>query len=150
MELRNVKISKKIFWTVLTLLYLLLIYSNSMRTAPESTIQSRGFLGLIEKFFPFAVYNLGLTEHILRKMAHFGEYLVLGMLLAQTVRVYGFFQFRQFGMVLLSGFLMAAADEGIQLFVEGRSGQFSDVMLDLCGVAAGCFVWFVIRLPKKK
>lgn len=140
---------KKIFWTVLTLFYLLLIYSNSMRTAPESTIQSQGLLGLIEKLFPFIIHNLGLTEHILRKMAHFGEYLVLGMLLAQTVKTYGFLVRGQFWIVLISGFLMAAADEGIQLFTEGRSGQFSDVMLDLCGVMTGLFVWRLIKLFKR-
>lgn len=138
-------VRKKFFWTALTLIYLLFIYSNSMRTAPESTIQSQGILELIEMFFPFIIHNLGLTEHILRKMAHFGEYLVLGMLLAQTVKTYGFLRLRQFWIVLISGFLMAAADEGIQLFTEGRSGQFSDVMLDLCGVMAGLFMWRLIK-----
>lgn len=141
---------KKIFWTALTLLYLLLIYSNSMRTAPESTIQSQGLLGLIEKFLPFVVRNLGLTEHILRKMAHFGEYLVLGILLTQTVKTYGFSQLGQFWIVLISGFLMSAADEGIQLFIEGRSGQFSDVMLDLCGVMTGLLVWRLIKFFQTK
>lgn len=140
---------KKVFWTALTLFYLLLIYSNSMRTAPESTVQSQGLLELIEKMFPFIIHNLGLTEHILRKMAHFGEYLVLGMLLAQTVKTYGFLVRGQFWIVLISGLLMAAADEGIQLFTEGRSGQFSDVMLDLCGVMTGLFVWRLIKLFKR-
>lgn len=140
----------KLFWTALTLLYLVFIYSNSMRTASESAIQSRSFLGLIEKFFPFLVHSLGLTEHILRKMAHYGEYLVLGVLLAQMVKTYGFFQMRQFWTVLLSGFLIAAGDEGIQLLTEGRSGQFSDVMLDLCGVMTGLYIWRLIKFFGKR
>ena len=146
--LRSSSYKKQIFWTALTLFYLLFIYSNSMRTAPESTVQSQGLLGLIEKIFPFVIRHLGLTEHILRKMAHFGEYLVLGMLLAQTVKTYGYLRLRQFWIVLAGGFLMAAADEGIQLFTEGRSGQFSDVMLDLCGVMAGLFVWRLIEFVR--
>lgn len=141
---------KKLFWTALTLFYLLFIFSNSMRAAPESSVQSQGLLRLIEKCVPFVVHNLGLSEHILRKMAHFGEYLVLGLLLAQTVKVYGFFQIRQFWIVLSAGFLMAAADEGIQLFMEGRSGQFSDVMLDLSGVITGLFVWRMINFFRTK
>lgn len=140
------KYNKKIFWTALTLLYLLFIYSNSMRPAVESSNQSQGLLRMIEKAFPFIVHTLGLTEHILRKMAHFGEYMILGMLLAQTVRAYGVFPVRQLWLVPPAGFLMASVDEGIQLFTEGRSGQISDVLLDLCGVVAGLLIWRIITL----
>lgn len=143
------KHKREVLWTVLTLLYLLFIYSNSMRPAAESSGQSQGLLKMIERVFPFAVHTLGLTEHVLRKMAHFGEYLILGLLLAQTAEAYGFLRVRQLWAVPLSGFLMASVDEGIQLFVDGRSGQFSDVLLDLCGVAAGLFVWNIFRLFEK-
>ena len=140
---------KEIFWTALTLLYLLFIYSKSMRPAVESSNQSQGLLKMIEKAFPFIVHTLGLTEHVLRKMAHFGEYLILGMLLAQTVKVYGFFLVGQLWLVPLSGFLMASVDEGIQLFTEGRSCQLSDVMLDLCGVITGLLIWRFIRFFRR-
>ena len=136
----------EIVWTAVTLLYLLFIFSNSMRPAVQSSAQSQGLLGIIERLFPFVIHKLGLTEHLLRKTAHFGEYLILGLLLAQTVRAYGFFLDHQLWLVPLAGFLMASADEGIQLFTEGRSAQFSDVMLDLCGVAVGLLVWRLFQL----
>lgn len=37
------------------------------------------------------------------------------------------------------------ADETIQLFVEGRSGQISDVWLDLAGALTGTMLYLTLR-----
>ena len=45
----------------------------------------------------------------------------------------------------VGGLLAAALDECQQLFVPERSGQVSDVVIDLAGAAAGLLVFSLIR-----
>ena len=74
-------------------------------------------------------------DHAVRKTAHFAEYAILGFLLTGAASLgNGWKSFLQPG---LTGALYAASDEFHQLFVPGRSGQISDVLLDSAGVCFG-------------
>ena len=64
-------------------------------------------------------------DHPIRKMAHALEYAVLGFLVYMT--------YKDWKVALLVCILYACSDEFHQLFVKGRSGQISDVILDSCG-----------------
>ena len=78
-----------------------------------------------------------LTEHLVRKTAHFAEYALFGVLLWNCLRTY---ELPRRVWTLLEAWLILAApfvDETLQLFTEGRSGQLSDVWLDMAGAAAG-------------
>ena len=91
-----------------------------------------GILGLTN--FPYAE----LLETIIRKMAHFAEYFILGILMSMTIR-----ETKCKSRILMPwaiATIVAACDETIQLFSAGRSGQITDVMLDSCGVLVGCVV----------
>ena len=81
------------------------------------------------------------SQNFARKAAHFTIYTVLGILLsfavAQHSRRYPVFSFT-------GGVLYAISDEIHQLFVPGRSGQISDVLIDSLGVALGCIIVFAI------
>jgi VanZ family protein len=51
----------------------------------------------------------------------------------------------------LHSFLYACSDEYHQTFVEGRIGQFSDVLIDMVGVFAGIlFVFLLVSLRKDR
>lgn len=51
---------------------------------------------------------------------------------------------------LLIGVEYAAIDEIHQLFIDGRSGQISDVCIDAIGIAIGvCFVMAVYKIVLK-
>ena len=124
-------------WHVVILVYVCFIYGNSLTPASISS-QESGFL--LEKVRA-AMESLGwehlwLTEHIIRKKAHFTEYAVLGAL---TAREYGGLErhriFNRDGLMLI--FMVPFVDETIQLFVAGRSGQISDVWLDISGAVVG-------------
>ena len=53
--------------------------------------------------------------------------------------------------VLLHGLLSAIADETIQLFVDGRSGEIGDVLIDFSGVIlASIMMYFIFRLREKR
>lgn len=77
----------------------------------------------------------------LDKVAHFGAYTVLGLLLAR-----GAFTSRlSAGWPVLIGLLYAASDEIHQHFVPGRSPDVADWTADTLGVAFGCYFMFRMR-----
>ena len=89
------------------------------------------------------VEQLELLHTLLRKAGHFSEYFILGILamltVLQTKLRYGKLS------VLVFCVLVAAVDETIQLFVSGRSGQVTDVMLDSVGALCGIAVLMGVR-----
>lgn len=79
-------------------------------------------------------------DHPVRKSAHFSEYTVLGIflsadLLLLCLSVPGA---AREAMAWGIGTLYACTDEAHQLFVDGRSGEWRDVMIDSSGVLLGC------------
>ena len=116
------------------------IFSNSMAVADVSSVSSGRVLQLLQA----VLRRLGhpalaqrLTMHIVRKMAHFCEYTLEGVLLMLCMRVYSRRPLRHITVPMLAGVLTALTDETIQLFSQGRSSQVTDVWLDSAGVLAG-------------
>ena len=134
----TIKQNKKcLFFLIIYAVYILLIFRNSMDPADISSEKSGAVLLILNKllFGGKAV----LTEHIVRKLAHFAEYTIAGML--------GMLFFRNLGfpvLSLFSGLLLALTDETIQLFVPGRSGQVTDVWLDFSGILAGSVMYLIL------
>jgi VanZ family protein len=84
-------------------------------------------------------------EHPLRKCAHMSEYAVFALLLFNLLCAVGIKGKKRFPIVLLIVFLYAGTDEFHQLFVSGRSGQFTDVLIDTAGGLLMLFVvWLVL------
>jgi len=88
--------------------------------------------------------RLGVIDHIVRKSAHFTEYLLLAAALG-----FHFLIRRKKGwklFVLSSGIaaLYAATDEFHQLFITGRSAQVKDVLLDTTGAVTGMLIFFLV------
>jgi VanZ family protein len=73
--------------------------------------------------------ELGTWDLVLRKLAHFGEYAVLGLLL---IRAFG-----REPLAAAAGVAYAATDELHQHFVRGRHAAFRDLAIDSAGVLAG-------------
>lgn len=76
-------------------------------------------------------------EHPLRKMAHFAEYAVMGILVCCFLYAFTEAMTRIYCCALLWVFISAALDELHQYFVPGRWASFWDVLLDTCGGAVG-------------
>lgn len=76
---------KKWKWKILILVYLCFIYGNSLTPAAISSKESGYFLAKIQDFLAGAGMDAWwLTEHLVRKAAHFTEYAGLGFLLAMN------------------------------------------------------------------
>ncbi len=123
------------------------IFSNSMAVAQVSSASSGRVLTLLQG----ALRRLGhpalaqrLTQHVVRKMAHFCEYLLEGFLLMLCMRVYSRHPLGHITVPMLGGVLTALTDETIQLYSPGRSSQVTDVWLDSVGVLAGILAALVL------
>ena len=129
---------RRVFWA-LTALWLALVWGQSFLSAAASSVESGRLLALLQPWLPW------LTQVILRKAAHFAEYAVLGALLFGAAGVrHGLWFPPCFGL------LAALLDETVQLFAAGRSGQVSDVWLDLAGFLTGWILIALISLIRKK
>lgn len=122
------------------------IFSNSMAVADVSSVSSGRVLQLLQA----VLRRLGmpglaqrLTMHLVRKLAHFCEYTLEGFLLMLCMRVYTRRYVRHISVPMLGGVLTAMADETIQIYSPGRSGQVTDVWLDSAGVLAGILIALV-------
>ena len=125
-------------YLALTVLWLCVIWGHSMMPAESSGNESNSLSEWLMQYLPW------MNDYVIRKAAHFTEYAVLGGL------VFGAFPQRGRTAVMESvfaGFLAAFLDETIQLFSPGRSGQISDVWLDLAGF---CLVQLLLRLLIRK
>lgn len=83
----------------------------------------------------------------IRKLAHLTEYTILGMLLCMVVIVIAE-KPKPYVWILpwLIGTLYAVIDEVHQLFVVGRDGKITDVLIDSIGVLLGTVIVYGIAL----
>ena len=131
-------------YIVVTIIWIAVIFSFSLQSAETSSRVSSGFgKGLVEFSLPkvaenFEAISMEQIEYfhfLLRKCAHFAEYFILGLLVKMSVQ---HMEIRcKMWLGILYCILVASMDETIQLFVSGRSGQFSDVVLDSVGALCG-------------
>lgn len=79
-----------------------------------------------------------LTNAAVRKLAHFGEYCLLGFGYTLCLRVYTRHYIRHISWPLLLGLLVANANETLQwLLASGRDGNLKDVWIDFMGCSCG-------------
>lgn len=126
----------KLLSLVVTVVILVAIWLFSAQSAVESSSLSGGLAQFLMKM-PFG-NNLALVEdldHILRKMAHFTIYMLLGISLAGIV--IDMRKGRLILIVVLLGATVAMLDEWHQSFVPGRGPGWGDVLLDTMGVLVG-------------
>ena len=160
----KIKNKKWLFiFLIATICWISIIFSFSLQPAEVSSEVSSGFgKKLLEVFAPelldelenMSGEQLGLMHDLLRKGAHFTEYFVLGVLVMLTL-LQTFFK-KKAAMGTGVSMLVASVDEIIQLFVPGRCGQVTDVLLDTIGAGVGIAVaylmvrWLYLKLRKNK
>lgn len=157
--------NKKIFCTVLCSICLLALYAMIF-TFSEQTGEESGSLSFYISRLGVELWNRVIqgkwTEAVLdsmaaywenpiRKLAHFAEYAVMGVLVFGILKDWIKGR-KKYALMLLWVFLSAAADEIHQLFVPGRCGNLADVLLDTCGGGFGILLiwgiqkaWNVLR-----
>jgi VanZ family protein len=109
--------------------------TTTRRTAPSAWLPVVVWAAVIFTFssVPSLGTDLGTWDLVLRKLAHLGEYALLGLLLARWVR--------RPGAALALAAAYAVTDEVHQTFVEGRHGAPLDVGIDTLGALVGICAW---------
>ncbi len=141
----------KIIAFTLTACMLLFAFIHSAMPADVSEDESGSVLSFLQTLFNYFGLNAELTDHIVRKSAHFIEYAVIGGLLMTCAYSFNRYRPHKYSFqVLFAGLASAVVDETIQLNVTGRSGQISDVLLDFSGVLFGAILMYIIFAVYRK
>lgn len=156
-------IKKTVLW-ILVILWAFMIFMFSAQIADDSDKTSLSFG---EKIVEFAVklnivdipvsengeiYIKHMAEEMnnfIRKTAHFGIYLIFGVLVFMLSECYKDIK-NSIIVALFVCFLYAVSDEIHQLFVPGRAGMIKDVFLDFSGSAVGIFLINIKKLILRK
>lgn len=123
--------NKKKLSGILVILMIIFIWGNSCLPGSQSSAVSGSLSYRLYQLFSFTSIDFEMFHHLIRKLAHFSEYALLGGLIYWHMGyLFKKVALRSVGL----GLLIACIDEGIQFFVPFRSSQISDVMIDLSGV----------------
>ena len=164
------KNQKALLWTVRILLSIACAFAvgfilyNSIQTAVESARQSSKAVEVVQKVVATVAPNSPIVtatgdaydrlHAVVRTLAHFSEYALLGALGAWCYRSY---TDKKIWLLApcVGVAILAVADECLQTLADGRGAQFVDVMVDICGGAMGVAfalltVWAVCKMIQKK
>ncbi len=129
---------------ILTLAWTVFIWSNSMMDGEESTEMSDSFSDRVEDILENVGVEVEMDSHTTRKLAHFFEFAVHGILMFITLKTAKIAHLT--GWAGAGSFLTAVIDECIQLFSNGRSGNIVDVCIDCGGALCGILLmWLICR-----
>lgn len=135
----------RVIFTAALIACIAFIFRNSMESGTVSSARSQAVMVYINNLL--ARVHLGpLSEHTVRKLAHFSEFALEGFLLMLCIRVYTKHFVRHMSWPLLGGMTTALMDETIQLRSISRSSSVVDVWIDMAGVTAGLLAALVILL----
>ena len=137
-----------IFLTILIILTLTFIFQNSMESVAQSEEKSTAVMEKVCFLLERVVGKGNVTDHLVRKLAHFFEFSVLGIemsalyFLHHSPRRTLYFSIT---LPVFCGLLAALTDDTIQI-VSARGSQVQDVWLDFAGVCVGVGVVFAVWL----
>lgn len=138
----------RIILVVLIVLTLLFIWSSSLENAERSSDKSAAVVEVVKPIVdPKDKIDDGLFVNIVRKLAHFTEFALLGAevyLLFMTFDRWKKMTLPSFALPIGLSFICAVTDELLQLTSDGRSCEFLDIMIDLGGIVAGTVLALLI------
>lgn len=141
MPTRRDSARRSIWWAAAFACWIAFVWGHSLIQGPQSSLESGMVVTLLRPLFEVVgVTDADLMAFLVRKAAHFTEYAILGVL---ARGLFGSLHAERGVRPLPVGLLVAlvpVVDECIQLFVPGRSGQLTDVLIDLSGVIVGALL----------
>ncbi|MDL2293043.1 VanZ family protein [Ruminococcaceae bacterium OttesenSCG-928-D13] len=135
---RSVLVKRALF-TCISVACIIFIFINSGQSGTISGARSAA----VTEFL--AGIGLTLPDFVVRKFGHLAEYALLGLWLMLTLRAYTPRTFTFLGWPLLVGLLTGVLDEFNQLHVAGRSGEVTDVLIDMGGVLIGMALGLLLQ-----
>jgi len=138
-----------IILTILVIVWMIVIFLLSNSPSDESSKLSNKTMDLtvvkVFKLFKTKKSSESIRSKystLVRKSAHFTEYMILGIL---SYLVLKGFEIDNPLLVILLCFLYAVTDEIHQYFVPGRSCRVFDVMIDTIGSLVGVLIVYFLK-----
>lgn len=135
---------KKKINIILVIIWMIVIFMMSSFDANTSSNQSNFIVDIIVNIFN--IRNIDILSFIVRKLAHFTEYLILGILVYNLIHSYN----KKVIVGIVICILYAVSDEIHQLFVPGRSCQLLDIFIDSMGSIMGISLLIFINYIREK
>lgn len=138
-----------IICTLVSLAWVGFIWSNSAKTGEASGKASSQVHETVNEIAQSVGIEEPISEHTVRKSAHFGEYMILALIVCVDMifvsKVFLSRSIRTRSISLLAAIpfaaLIALVDEFIiQKSTEGRGPSFIDVLIDLSGATLGAII----------
>lgn len=129
-----------------------IIFGFSNQDSKTSSGISQKVTNIIVKYIP-SIQNaekiekqnmIDRTEKVIRKIAHFSIYTLVGLLLMGLMCTFNIKQFNRLSISLIIGIIYATTDEIHQAFIPGRGPQLTDVILDTMGVLTGIILVIIV------
>ena len=158
--------TKKIISYILVVLWALIIFNFSAMDTNESNSKSIGIISKVIEISVKITNKVGITNidlsnneklelanklnYPLRKVMHASVSFILAFVLLIRFKHKGLAVNKNIILSLIICFIFACTDEYHQTFVNGRTGQFSDVLIDFSGSIIGTFIFYIINRHKYK
>ena len=150
---RNNKI-KQIIFAILTISIFVIIFNFSNQDAEESEGLSsniaKSVVDFLQKIHQFDSVNKEMllikTDVVVRKLAHFSLYTVVGIMLMSFLSTIDTSKSTRVTITVIIGIIYAMSDEIHQIFTPGRTAHFTDVMIDTGVVLFGILVFVCIEI----
>lgn len=138
---------KRIIIAILIIIWAVAVFYLSNQEADTSS-------GFSFKFTSIFIKNEELAENIepyFRKVAHYVEYIIGGVLFGLLFLTYEWNDKKVILSSILLGIWYAALDEIHQIMVPGRAGRIVDVYIDTLGIATGVVLILIMtKINKNK
>lgn len=119
---------KKLKYFIPSIILMIIIFSFSNQTGSESSGLSQQIVLWIQTHF-----HIMIPELIIRKGAHMSEYALLCLTFIYAFSHYQLSIRQILFYSIFCSFAYACSDEIHQLFIGGRAGQFTDILIDTSG-----------------
>ena len=139
----NQKARLRLLLRLVLIAMLCFIWSNSMVGKEGSASLSRTVTAWLNGI------GIPVTEHFVRKAAHFCEFGLLGCELMLLFWLRSGVRFQNLCNAAFAALLSAVTDETIQIF-SGRGSQVQDVVLDFSGALTGILLVSLLMIEKRK
>ena len=141
-------------WQILMIILIIttyvFIFGNSLQPVSESRAESLSVLERVKPVIELFVGQGNVTDHLVRKIAHFTEFFVLGLEWLVFVSLSKKINGQHIANCLFIGLASAVTDESLQMLSPGRGPQVSDVLLDFSGACFGILVMVTILFLRRQ
>ncbi len=157
---KKLRQNKKLFHSILVIVWMLVIFNFSSQNGTKSTKTSDVVTSMVvnvttsvtNKDIPREEVKKKVEDStfLVRKTAHFTEYLILGILVLQLLSDYTKINKRMLIVSLIICYLYAVSDEVHQIFIPGRTAKVLDTFIDGAGSLVGIVIYSIYQSKCRK